>query len=513
MSSHLNSEALLRFGDGELAGAARHLAECADCRRRHDEIGEGLKVYFDYRAQALIPAALPPAPWDDLRAGMAAIDRRIEARRKPQRRAGVLWRWAAAGLAAAALVAAYLGYQRIPSVEAARLLRKAAAVARPPRPGARIRVRMGRRDMVRPATVAQGGNGGGELAGLFASAGYDWATPFSAQAFAEWRGRLTDKSDRVEVWENDAGSGARVYVIRTESASNALASATLVLRSSDSLPVRETMVFRGNQTLEIAAADPEPEPAAIPAPAPARPFRAAIGLPLAVRELHALAALHSVHADLGEVEMSAADQTVSIQGAGLGQARRGQIQSALATVDGVTLSFESGAQAPAANRREVNPVKTGPEAPLRALLAAKLAGAPADETIDSILDSSDAMLAQAFALRRLADRFPPAAEAALPDGDRAALLHLRDDYSREYLRQFERLRQLLSPLAAAGPPAARSGGLWQDGAAAALAAAKSLDAALSGGFASAVPTGPPEEMLRRLQDALRDASVAAGGLR
>src|SRR5208283_5552614 len=117
------------------------------------------------------------------------------------------------------------------------LLRKAVAAARPPQPGARIRMHTRRRDLVRPAAMPPAG--GDELARLFAAAGYDWSLPFSAQAFAAWRDRLPDKNDSLELRTKDADTGAPVYLIRTASASNALASATLVLRASDYVPVRE----------------------------------------------------------------------------------------------------------------------------------------------------------------------------------------------------------------------------------------------------------------------------------
>jgi hypothetical protein len=511
---HLNPERLLQFSDGELQGAERraadgHLAECGDCRKRRDEIAEGLKAYLDYRAEVPTPAA-----WSDLRDGMAEIDARIaciRARRTPRTNPFRLWRWAAAGLVAAALLAAAYRYRQIPSVQAAGLLRKAVAAAGPPPAGARIRLHTKRRDLVRPAAVPQPGSD--ELAKLFANAGYDWNLPFSAQAFAAWRDRLPDKRDTVELRPKDAGAAAPVYLIRTTSASNSLTSTTLVLRASDYLPIRETLEFRENETVEITSAIPAPASTpAIPSAAPPAP-RPATVRPLAVRQLRALVALHSIYADLGEVEISAAGGTLAIRSVGIDAARREQIRQALGSVDGVEVTLDDGGPAPPPKVRSGGAAKPVPEAPLRGLLASKLdSGASIDEALDRILDTSDAMLAQAFALHSLADRFPPAAEAALTDADRASLLQLRDDYSREFRRQFARLRQLLSPVAAVGGTDGREAGPWQDGAAAVLAAAKSLDSAVSACFASAAPTAPPDQMAHRLENSLREASAAAGGL-
>jgi hypothetical protein len=445
---------------------------------------------------------------------MARIDGRIRARRNPPARFGAVRRWAAIGLAAAALLALYYRYRQIPSVQAAGLLRKAVAVAQPPAPGARIRLHTRRTDLVRPASLPQGDDSA--WARLFAQAGYDWALPFSARSFDGWRGRLTDKKDSVELQPADGDTGAPVYVIRTSSESNPLASATLVLRASDYLPVRETLEFRGSDALEITTAIPSTAAAApAPQPLPALPHAAA--LPLAIRELRALTALHSIHADLGEVEMSAADQTLTIRSVGLGEARRDQIRQALASadgLDGVELSFDNDTHLPVEGGRAENPVRSAPESSLRASLALKLgSGVSIDEAIDRILDTSDAMLAQAFALRSLAARFPPEAEAALAESDRRTLAQLRDDYSGEFLRRFDRLAQLLSPLVAAVPPVKRDPAAWQLRAAAMLAAAKSLDAALSAGFASAGAAAPPDLMVQRLEQALREVSAAAGGLR
>ena len=114
----------------------------------------------------------------------------------------------------------------------------------------------------------------------------------------------------------------------------------------------------------------------------------------------------------------------------------------------------------------------------------------------------------------LADRFPPAEEAALADADRAALLQMRDDYRREFRRHFARLRQLLTPVATVGGTNGPEAASWQDDASAILGAAKSLDSAVSACFASAAPTtAPPDQMVQRLQTALREAAAAAGGLR
>jgi hypothetical protein len=293
MSSHWNSESLLRISDGDLNDAGHRLAECGECQGRLSEIDEGLRIYFDYRAAVPAP---PPSPWTDLRAGMAEVDVRVRNRRRAERHSGGWLRWAVAGLAAAALVAAYYRYQGIPSVQAAQLLRKAVAAAQAPKPGARIRLHNRQQDLVRPALMTSGS--GDDFARLFADAGYAWAQPFSAQSFAAWRDRLADKTDSVELEAKDSETGGPAYRIRTSSGSNAIAHATLVLRAGDYLPIREILEFRGSDPVEITSAIPAPAASGGP-PAPSPGPGVAPALPVAVRELHALAALHGIHADLG----------------------------------------------------------------------------------------------------------------------------------------------------------------------------------------------------------------------
>jgi hypothetical protein len=515
MQRHLNPEALLRFSDGDLPaaernGAERHCAECAECRGQQSDIAEGWKEYLNYRAEALLRGNEAPAAWSDLQDGMAAIDASIRTRRKQRAIPNPWWRRAIAGLAAASLIAAFYSYRQLPSVQAAELLLKAtqAAAALPPQPRARIRIHTRRRDVVRPAAVPSGDRD--ELASLFAAAGFDWSLPFSARAFGAWRDRLADKNDSVERYATDDRTGTPVFLIRTSSATNALASATLVLRASDYSPVREVLEFRADESVEITSAVAEPPAMTAPARSAEPAPRLAAGLPLPIRQLRVLAALHSIHADLGEVEMLAAGQTLRLQGTDIAEARRREIERAIAGVEGVQSSFDSEPRAPAPGARTTSAGTAAPDAPLRGLLASKLGGgAWIDEVTDRILDTSDAMLAQAFALRSLAERFPPMVEAAMPDADRAALLRLRTDYSREFLAQFERLAQLLSPLASVGRPIPRDGGTWQDRASAILAAAKSLDAVLNAGFA-ATATAAPAEMSKRLADSLRAAADAAG---
>ncbi len=510
MSNHLHPNELLALLDGELP-ADQHLLACAVCRGQSEAMRSGITDYLAYHQRVLVPfAPPPPAAWKDLDGGMDAVDARLVARRRvAQVRRPRVW-WALAAVAAAAvLVLAYAGYHRIPSVQAAELLRKAATAAPPVRPDTPIRFHTRTRDFVRPAVLlVTAPPQESELPRLFAAAHFDWKQPFSARAFADWRRRLADKRDQVEC------RGA-LCLIGTSSASNPLARATLVLRSTDLAPVRETLEFRQNETVEIspAYAPAESPESAVPsvAPAPRHTASPAPSLPPAALMLHALDALHAIGADLGDLELREEGQRLLVQGTGLSAARRDEIRRAVARIDGVDveLAGDSGGRTGAPPTRQQNQKPAGP-APLRTLLESKLhQGESIENVVDHILDASDSVMAQAFALRSLARRYSPPDEQALAASDRDLLARLRQDHARELNARFNQLAGMLAPLLSPAPAASASAAAWQRDAEQAFASVQALDSLLSATLAGP-PRGSPSntELLQQLEDALRRAQAA-----
>jgi hypothetical protein len=510
MSNHLHPEELLDLLDGTRSAPDAHLLGCPYCRERADAMWSGLKHYADYREHLLVPSVPPPpAAWSDLDRGMDEVDAKRSYRRRdvprvePIRRPRFLW----AAAAAALLLAAYSGYRRIPSVQAAALLERAIAVAPSARPSASIRVRTKRRDFVRPTVIHATPAQSGELPSLFAAARFDWEQPFTARAFANWRSLLSDRRDRVEC---DPG----LCLITTTSASNPLFRATLALRESDLAPMSESLEFRGNETVEISASTGAADiaPLAPPAPTPA-PHRAAPSVPAppAALLLHVLDALHPIRADLGELELSESGSHMLVHGAGLSSGRREQIGQALSGIDGVDLDLTGDSSAtPMPRSATVRGESPKGPAPLRAVLESKLTeGAAIEDTVDRILDSSDAVMAQAFALRYLARRYSPSEERALSPSDRDRLTLLREDYRRELRIRFRQLSSQLTPLLPGESVPATIAATWQLDAEQTCASVQSLDSLLAVALAGPARSGSsPADLLQQLGLALSRAEAA-----
>ncbi|HLK67975.1 MAG TPA: hypothetical protein VKU19_31295 [Bryobacteraceae bacterium] len=493
MSDHLQPEQLLALLDGDLPEAGQHLETCPVCRHQVAALRSGLDDYLAWHQKAVQLAPPPPRSWKEIGA-------LTQGKSKPAPLRRLIWALAAAATIA---IVAYPTYHHIPSVEAAELLARAETVAPPP--VAPLRVHTRSREFIRPAILRDSTRAeGADIAPLFQAARFDWVQPFGAGPFADWRDHLTDKHDAVE-YENG------LCLIRTSSDSNSLARATLILRISDLSPVSERLEFRENETVEIWAAPEQIEAPESASPSTrSAPKAPAPSIPAPARTLHVLAALHAISADLGVLELHDEGDRLVLRASGLSTARRDEIRRAIAGIDGVDLAFEdSTASAAAPPLRRPNPKPDGP-APLRALLESKLPqGEQVEDVVNQILDSSDAIMAQAFALRTLARRYPPEQERQLAGADRDVLLRLRGDYGRELNSRAGQLAHLLSPLFDAGRVAPSATTTWQSDSEQAFTTLQSLDSLLSELLAGPPRSSPSEaEMLRQLQDAMKRAQSA-----
>ncbi len=496
---HVNDERLQRYADGELDGGGmetvrRHVAGCAQCRLRLDEMARAADAYLEYHRHALItrdPA--PPRPWEDLRPAFERLNR-SSSRAHPRS----ALRWLA--VAAALVVAVALGYRlnRVAPVNAAELLRKAASVEAPPNPARRIRVRSAGRSLVRPAVLsARREPVAPALEPLFLAAHFSWQDPLSARSFGAWRDQLSQKDDRVRVT-----SGR--YEIHTATRSGPLRTAILVLDAGDLHPMSETLQFVDDR-VEISEA--EPEPAARAPSAPSAPLVAP--LPTAApaagagRELRVLAALHAIGADLGEpVEVTRRGASVIVATTGLTSAREQQVRDAVAPIPGVTVRADAPEAAPMSSPAGA---PTATAAGVRTQLEAVL-GEPG---VNRILDASEAVMARVHALRGLSRRFPPAVEAQLADADRNVLASLRSEHVSGISAHLRALQSALAPLLPKLPPApSPAAAPWQTHAARIFTAAQTVDhllnRILAGGEDYAQRAPELAEALRRL-----DAEVAA----
>jgi hypothetical protein len=93
----------------------------------------------------------------------------------------------------------------------------------------------------------------------------------------------------------------------------------------------------------------------------------------------------------------------------------------------------------------VNPAATDiPQ--VQARIAEQMGGrAHFDQLAAQVLDLSEPLMARAYALRRLVDRFPVAVEAELSPQDLAALRRLQREHTAALLEQVTQLEQTLKP--------------------------------------------------------------------
>lgn len=521
---HPDDGQLLRYADGELPArktrqVKRHLEACWECRAALEEVEAAVGACVRYRKNVLVahlPAA--PAPWQDLSRGFERIDAEQDRGAFGARLLRAVFpapmRWsAAAALALIALAAAAYQWRQTPSVRAATLLRKAVAAAdAKPKRARHVRVKTRDREFTRAVGQAGADPGAPVLEALFRSARYDWDDPLSAKAYASWRDGLPEKKDKVEVIKSAESSGESFYRISTRAEGGDLAAASLTLRSTDLAPAEGRFEFRDGEWAEITeladfseppasevaeatggiATHPGMPPTAPPATAAARPADAG-------DELRAIAALHEVGADLGDpLEITLSGGRVLVSGNGLSPQRQRQIQEALASAPNVEVRF-SDHPAPVPPAGQQPQTAAGESAPLqRAVrqseLQEKLGGrAPFERFSSQLLDRIDAGMARAYALKRIAQQFPPETEAEMSEADRKLLRRMAREHANGLARAAEQIDGTVSPLLnvpGGSVPAPRDeAGAWQSAADEILGAARRVETSLAAllGMAPAEP--------------------------
>ena len=547
---HPENEEILRYVDGELPARAvrkirTHLNACWECRAQLQEIEETINNCVAYRKNVLknhLPT--PPAPWVDIYQGFAEMDASPEpdffhglAPAVSTRTRWLAWltmgarRWALAAAVLLLVCAAILYRIRLtPSIQAAELLQRAvaAADAQPheklrPR---RIRIRTNRQSIVRMAgSLATPASNSAEteaLQAMFVAARYDWQDPLSAKSYQAWRDRLPNKRDDV------AEDGDR-YRVRTTTNSGELLAATLDLRVRDLHPIEERFEFRNRDWVEISEISEEaapntvardggtveipanlPTPANISpagiskdAPSPAPNAEATIG-----DELHAVAALHQLGADLGDpIEVTRNGGKVLVTGVGIAPDRQREITDMLASQPQIVVRFSDAAPSRVKPEREAAAPESNTNPDIRQLqarMAESIGGrANFDQLAGQVLDLSDTMMSRAYALRRLAERFPADAEADLNPPDLQLLRTMRQEHTAALRQQIAEIDRVVRPVLASlsgagnGPDGAGLSSGWQSATQQLFQSARHLEKLLAGVFGAAVvePSARPEEQL------------------
>jgi hypothetical protein len=543
LTLHPEEEQLLRYLDGELpvqaSGEVRsHLEACWQCRAALEELQNVVSQCVHYRKNVLqrhLPT--PPAPWVDIyrkfdeidtSVGPVLFNRMVRLLKSPFDTATKKWAVAAAALLI--LLGLFYRYRQTPSVHASELLRQAvvAANAHPGRPR-RIQIRTRDRRLTRPAVAPQktgfsapDGDASNSLEAMFERAHYSWTDPLSAQSFQAWRNQLPDKRDQVSE-ENQA------YRIETSTNASGLSKATLTLRTADLRPVEERLEFSNQEWVEITEVSGDTTPPVAPSaaenerpaagnakqPVPEASHAVTVPAPSAgaAEELQVVAALHDVGADLGDpIEVSRSQSDVLVSGVGIAPARQQEIKNAIGSKPHVVVRFSDSPPA----RAQEQPVAAndttagGDVRQLQARLAEQLGGrANLEQLAAQVLDSSESLMARAYALRRLAEQFPVAAERELSATDRQLLQRLRAEHSAALRQQATEIDRDLQPILAtvsgdAGTPPAN--GLpsepWQAATEELFQSARRLDKLLGVMFGAAPSEIPAGQIPAQLKTSL-----------
>ena len=496
LAQHPEGGMLLRYLDGELPGRKarqieRHLEACWQCRTEIEALQATVADCMRYRKNVLRPLLPePPNAWRDLSRGFAEIDAQQAA---PRFAPGWL-KWgmaAAAAMVAVSAVVYQLGFT--PSVRAASLLHKAVAAAeRQPAAPHEIRIRTMGQTLLRTVDRRHGEPAlPVALAARFEAAHYDVSNPLSPRSFATWREGLSGRHDEVTTVADPESPSQNCYRIETVADAGDIASATLMLRSSDFAPVESMFQFRDRDWVEFSDITGSPvrsndSPVAVNPETPLRPAvpsRSAAAAPRPAAsvtdELQVLSALHQIGADLGDqLEIKIAGDRVAVNGVAIPPARQRQIQNALAGLPRVALQFSDPSTEAALHEPQeplppaaAVPRAVPPDAGIQLRLEQQLGGQSELERFSSrILDLNDSAMSRVYALRSLALRFPAAGESALTAADRATLHQITRQHLAALASQVNTMQHALDPVlqavgaSTAAQPAAAPTDDWQSSA-------------------------------------------------
>jgi hypothetical protein len=469
---------LLRYSDGELSARSvdevrSHVEACWQCRVALNEMQEVVAECVGYRKNVLqryFPP--PPAPWVDIYRSFSSIDDSMEPAFFSRLARGFAWSfgalrgWAIAATLVLAICALVYRFRLTPSVRAAELLQKAviAESSRIEKPRT-IQIRTRERRITRragsPSQLASSAADSETLQSLqamFVAANYDWDDPLSAKSFQAWRNQLASKRDEVTEEPGD-------YRIQTSTDLGDLSAATIELGTRDLQPVEGRFEFRNREWVEITEVPDATSPTAV---APVERRSAAAGAethagapagsspsvptPTATvgDELQALAALHRIGADLGDpVTVSLAGGNVVVTGEGVAPRREQQIRDALVSSRHVVVRFsEAAPDRSPQGRAAPSDVAIAPDVKqLQDRIANQLGGRAYFEQLSSqVLDLSEPIMSRAYALRRLAEQFPPGTELDLNAEGRQLLKGLLRDHTAALRRQTLEIDRLLKPV-------------------------------------------------------------------
>jgi hypothetical protein len=398
-----------------------------------------------------------------------------------------------------------------------------------------------------------------ELQAVFDQNGYDPKNPLSSENHERWRNSLTDRSEEVVQTSLPAGDSA--LVVKTEAAGphsvQSIIQVELVVRTEDWHPVEQRLRVQGpegvldyeltERTFEVVTltalppalfAEVAPLPATVVSPKPV--FRPAVPFSeaeLLATEIQAHYALHQVKACLGKPIHASRNAAGGIEVGGLVETaeEREELRAALRAVPGVILKVQTvaeamqatatatlvPAEAPGASSENHSvKVRSGPM-PLRLPLQQYFSkNGLRGETADPVASLSNGavtlsrdIMVEAWALRRLAERYRGNRKDNLPPYARLLLQNMVQDHMSSLRLSVEKTRHLLEPaLSSLFPdePASRRrsvgpmelGRVWSETCLDSFGRADEVRGIVDALFAGAESEVQPEIMARRLLELL-----------
>ncbi len=354
----------------------------------------------------------------------------------------------------------------------------------------------------RPESVHSAKN---EIQEAFLAARLNWQDPLSPARYRDWHINLSEKQDEVSLAGNN-------LTLTTTTADGPITEARLTVRTSDFHPIAVNLRLRDTRQVEVneLAWEVLPMEAINPAIfAPETPLPAEIGRPssvtpqppgltdaqLAEAELRARVAIHAEKADLGEqIELDrdiprSGQRSVVVRGIVSTPERKNDLLAVLRGIPHVDLRLETVEEAQSQQNQVTADMLQGAapqiaqEVPVREYRVAGasaeatryetpalvIAGRPAleqqlegrfpisedraafiNETVELVQDA----MAQAWALRRLANRYTPGMVTELSSGSQQTLELLIRDHVSVLRHDVDGVRNRVSPLLSPAPVAA-----------------------------------------------------------
>jgi hypothetical protein len=516
---HPPDETLVAYLDGELAArkyrqVEAHLAGCWNCRRRREKLEHAIGEFVDYMGATCPP---PPRAWRNFERGLEERAAPAEVRAPFWRGFAVPMRALEYGAAAVVLGVALWSWLAPGTVSAKELLDRGIRAESTAMERASQRVVYQKLRVHRTCSRSEARAGAveiwrdpaaprfrqvaedalwGELERVLVANGMDPARPLSPAGYGQWRDRLPRREETVSAVSLPGGASALALATAAPGPhrEGAIVEASLVLRSADWHPMRESLKVQGAGELfeyemtEVAfdlrpvdpalfASDRTPSVPAAPAAQPLAPppVTAPTTLDPGSIEVQAWYTLHRLRACLGEPIQVVREPSgrVAVEGLAETPARKQELLAALGRIPGLKIELrtpeEYMAQArPAAAAHAPAASTSQPAEPEKAVLP--IQGALSDyfrkraepgeipTRIASL--SSDAIslagtyLAEAWSLRRLADAYPSERIAALDAAHHRLLEDMFRDHAAALREALARSSTLLDPVLAAIAPAA-----------------------------------------------------------